>query len=212
MIGEPEWTDQEYELYDQQFSEAYQNRQVLLNQAAMLGPFAAAVPHNPSMEEEMDYVDYLETLLTQEAFAIEEKAVFRFVAEPLPVKHAKEPVSFKLPDGLLVTIESLSVSVDQIGLKLRITRPGSDQPLTLDDWRGWEIAVFAQDAETRYDSLQYGPEDDGSLRYIAHSIINNPTDQIVLIPVEKEMYNEVIRQGGAVTKEQQDRILRIDLE
>ena len=178
----------------------------------MLSPFAAAVPHDPSMEDEMEYPDYIEMLLTQDAFVIEEKATFSFVADPLPVKHAKQPVSFEMPDGLLVHVENISVSADQIGMKLRITKPGSDQPLCLEDWQNWTIAVFAQGAETKYPEVNYSPDDDGSLHYNAHWTITGETDQLILIPVEAELYSDVIKNQGAVTEEQQARTIRIDLE
>ena len=163
MIGEPEWTDSDYEKYEHQFVKAYEEKRVLLNQAAMLSPVADAVPHDPSMEDEMAFPDYLETLLTQDAFTIEEKFAFSFTADPLPVKHEKQSVNFETPNGLLAQVESLSVSVDQIGIKLRITRPDSDQPLQLEDWQGWLIAVLAQGAETSFPESNYGPEEDGSL-------------------------------------------------
>ena len=99
MIGEPEWTDSDYEKYEHQFVKAYEENHVLLNQAAMLSPFADAVPHDPSMEDEMAFPDYLETLLTQDAFTIEEKFVFSFTADPLPVKHEKQSVNFETPNG-----------------------------------------------------------------------------------------------------------------
>ena len=212
MIGEPEWTDSDYENYESQFVKAYEEKRVLLNQIAMLSPFAAAVPHDPSMEDEMEYPDYIEMLLTQDAFVIEEKATFSFVADPLPVKHAKQPVSFEMPDGLLVHVENISVSADQIGMKLRITKPGSDQPLRLEDWQNWTIAVFAQGAETKYSEVNYSPDDDGSLHYNAHWTITGETDQLILIPVEAELYSDVIKNQGAVTEEQQARTIRIDLE
>ncbi|MBQ6479579.1 MAG: hypothetical protein IJI45_00545 [Anaerolineaceae bacterium] len=212
MIGEQEWTDSDYENYELQFVKAYEEKRVLLNQAAMLSPFAAAVPHDPSMEDEMEYPDYIEELLTQDAFAIEEKATFSFVADSLPVKHAKQPVSFEMPDGLLVQAENISVSADQIGMKLRITKPGSDQPLRLEDWQDWVIAVFAQGAEVKYPETNYGPEDDGSLHYNAHWMITGETDQLILIPVEAESYSEVINNHGPVTEEQQERMICIDLE
>ena len=190
----------------------YEGKRVLLNQAAMLSPFAAAVPHDPSMEDEMEYPDYIEMLLTRDAFVIEEKATFSFVADPLPVKYAKQPVSFEMPDGLLVHVENISVSADQIGMKLRITKPGSDQPLQLEDWQNWAIAVFAQGAETKYPEVNYSPDDDGSLNYNAHWTITGETNQLILIPVEAESYSEVINHQGPMTEEQQARMIHIDLK
>ena len=212
MIGEPEWTDSEYEKYEHQFVKAYEEKRVLLNQAAMLSPFADAVPHDPSMEDEMAFPDYLETLLTQDAFTIEEKFVFSFTADPLPVKHEKQSVNFETPNGLLAQVESLSVSVDQIGIKLRITRPDSDQPLQLEDWQGWLIAVLAQGAETSFPESNYGPEEDGSLHYNMRWTITGETNQLILIPVEDELYFDVIKNQGPVTEEQQARMVYIDLE
>lgn len=212
MIGEPEWTDSDYEKYEHQFVKAYEEKRVLLNQAAMLSPFADAVPHDPSMEDDMAFPDYLETLLTQDAFTIEEKFVFSFTADPLPVKHEKQSVNFETPNGLLAQVESLSVSVDQIGIKLRITRPDSDQPLQLEDWQGWLIAVLAQGAETSFPESNYGPEEDGSLHYNMHWTITGETNQLILIPVEDELYFDVIKNQGPVTEEQQARMVYIDLE
>ena len=212
MIGEPEWTDSDYEKYEHQFVKAYEEKRVLLNQAAMLSPFADAVPHDPSMEDEMAFPDYLETLLTQDTFTIEEKFVFSFTADPLPVKHEKQSVNFETPNGLLAQVESLSVSVDQIGIKLRITRPDSDQPLQLEDWQGWLIAVLAQGAETSFPESNYGPEEDGSLHYNMHWTITGETNQLILIPVEDELYFDVIKNQGPVTEEQQARMVYIDLE
>ena len=211
-IGEPEWTDSEYEKYEHQFVKAYEEKRVLLNQAAMLSPFADAVPHDPSMEDEMAFPDYLETLLAQDAFTIEEKFVFSFTADPLPVKHEKQSVNFETPNGLLARVESLSVSVDQIGIKLRITRPDSDQPLQLEDWQGWLIAVLAQGAETSFPESNYGPEEDGSLHYNMRWTITGETNQLILIPVEDELYFDVIKNQGPVTEEQQARMVYIDLE
>ncbi len=120
--------------------------------------------------------------------------------------------SFEMPSGLLVQVESLSVSVDQIGVKLRITKPDSDQPLQLEDWQGWLIAVLAQGAATSFPESNYGSEEDGSLHYNTHWTITGETNQLILILVEDELYSDVIKNQKAVTEEQQARMICIDLE
>ena len=66
--------------------------------------------------------------------------------------------------------------------------------------------------ETSFPESNYGPEEDGSLHYNMHWTITGETNQLILIPVEDELYFDVIKNQGPVTEEQQARMVYIDLE
>lgn len=213
MIGEPEWTDADYEIYDQQFVDAYRSKRILLNRAAMVEPFASAILDDIEMEDKMTHEDYVEMRLTQEAFSKKEQVLFRFTAEPLTVKHAKNPVSFTLPDGLVVQLQDLTVSVDEIGISLKITSPDSDEPLNLHDFANWHIAIFTDDADTKFLGAQCGPEEDGSgILYTAQWSINGQTDRLLLVPIDDSLREEFFKQQGTLSEEHRNGAICIDLE
>ena len=213
MIGDPEWTDEDYEMYDQLFVDAYRSKRILLNRAAMVEPFASAILDDIEIEDKMTHEDYVEMRLTQEAFSMKEQVLFRFTAEPLAVKHAKNPVSFSLPDGFVVQLQDVTVSVDAIGISLKITKPNSDKPLDQNDFAGWHAAVLADDADTKLCSTQCGLAEDGiSILYTARWSINGQTDRLLLIPIDDSLREEFFKQQGVLSEEHREGAILIDLE
>ena len=214
MIGEPAWTDAEYAVYDQQFADAYRAKRILLNRGAMLGPFASAIANGQGHSGEMPFVDWLEALLTQEAFTLKEQGVFRFATEPHTTKRAKEPVSFSTPDGLAVQLESLSVSVDEIGISLKIILPDAGKGTDLSYYREWQAAVLAENANTRFLGASCGETEDGSgeLLYTAKWSIDGPTDRLLLVPIDDALKAEFYKNSGVISEEHRAGAISIELE
>lgn len=210
MIGEPEWTDEEYDVYSQQFSDAYQAKKILLNRGAMISPYLDAIPHDPSMEEEMHFIDYEETLLTREAFTLKEKASFKFMAEPLRVKTAAKPIHFETQDGLAFDLQSLAVSTTEISMSFRISRLDG-KPVTLNDyWGKYNIAVLADHARTIDEGGFSREQDDGSQLYTLDFTITGETDQLIIIPAGKELFTEIMEQQ--TIPDQANQVIYVELE
>ena len=213
MIGEPEWTDAEYAAYDQQFADACQAKHILLNRAAMLGSFASALASWQDPAEDMPFIDWFEDTLTREAFSMKEQGVFRFSTEPHLVRHAKNPVRFTLPDGLVAELQDLTVSVDTVEIILKITRPDSDEPLQIEHFQSWNVALLAENADTKLLGGVCGPDKDGSgLLYTAQWSINGPTDRIILLPVDTGLSREFTELNGKLPEAYQDEPIYVDLE
>lgn len=212
-IDEEPWTDEEYDAYHQQFADAYRQKRILLNRSAMLSPFACANPsYDLSMEDEMAYADWVEALLTQEAFTLTDRITFQFSTDPLPVKTAKEAVQFDLADGLHAELTALIVSVDHISFSFRISNDDSDKPLTMDDWRNRTFAVLADNATTQYLASSCGQTEDGNLLYTGHCMISGETDRLTVIPVEEGQEDRLMRERVIPDDLPDCAISRIELE
>lgn len=227
-IDEPEWTEADYAVYEQQFADAYRNRQVLLNRAGMFGYFLYAIDENfdKLLDAGTDWADACEQTLTKGVFSIAEKASFRFAAEGASVKTNREPVIFTLPDGYQAEIASLNVSVDQIGFSLRITRTDGE-PAIYSDFH-WDFALLADGAQTAFQGSSLGSQEDGSILYTAHMTIDGETGRLTLIPVDADarvtyepdengyassssMQQAVMKNGAPLTEEQEQLQVVIEL-
>lgn len=227
-IDEPEWTDADYAVYDQQFFDAYQNKQVLLNRAGMFDAYLYALDENiDDRPEGMSWAEIKEKALTKEVFTLAETASFRFTAEGVTVKKNREPVTFTLPEGWLVELADLNVAVEQIGITLRITR-ADGQPADYHEFP-WDFALLADGAKTAFEGSSIGARDDGSILYTAYMNIDGQTDRLLLIPVDGEarvtyepdengyvstssMQQAVMKNGAPLTEEQAEMQVVIELK
>ena len=210
MIGEAEWTAEDYDAYFRLFEEAYQSKKVLLNRAGMIKPYLDAIQPDPGTEDEMHFIDFEEALLTKEAFALEEKAVFSFTAEPLRVKTASKPVHFETPDGLVFDLQSLAVSPTEISLSFRISRLDGKMVLDSDFWARQAIAVLADHAITANQGGFMMAQDDGSQLYTQNYTINGETDKIYLIPANEKLFTQIMEQQ--TVPEQAGQVICVELE
>ncbi len=177
---ENEWTDEQFDAYARQFQEAYRQKQVLLNRAGMFGFWLQG-----DREEGEKYADYCQKALTKEAFVVAERATFRFTANGQPIKTAKAPVAFTLPDGIRAEVTDLHVSASQIGITLRMTR---DEAMpSLEEWP-WSFVLMAESAKTTFIASSLGPVEEGSsiFQYTAHIMLEGDTDKLILLPVHSE--------------------------
>ena len=196
--GEDEMTEEKEAEYQKQLSDAYQRHELLLNEEG--NNMETAIPHlspyegQPSDAEyyEEHYTDYLEDLLTKDAFTLEEKAVFSFTADrPAGIRKAREPVRLALPDGLEIRVARLEASADQVNMILEAVHTDSGEPVEIDEWneKGWDFELRSDDAEMISRHGQCGQEldDHGEFvfRYTADYETTAPIRSVVLIPVRK---------------------------
>jgi len=225
-MDEPEWTVAEYAAYEQQFFDAYRNKQVLLNRYGMFNLYALDEKIDSWYEAGISWQEAIENALTKEVFQLAETASFRFAAEGTPVKTNSEPVVFMLPEGWRAEVKELNVSTGQIGFSLRITRTDG----TAAEYHDfpWDFALLAEDAETAFERASIGSREDGSILYTAHMTINGPTQRLQLIPVDREarivhepdengrvssssMQRAVMENGAPLTEEQRQMQVTIEL-
>ena len=186
-MDEPEWTDEEYAAYEQQFFDAYRNKQVLLDRYGMFAFYLYALDENIDgwYETGVSWQDAIENALTKEVFTLAETACFRFTAEGATVKTNREPVAFTLPEGWVVELVELNAAVEQIGISLRVTR-ADGQPADYHDFP-WDFAVLADGAKTVFEGASIGSRDDGSILYTARMNIDGQTGCLLLIPVDGDV-------------------------
>lgn len=218
---ENEWTDEQFDAYAHQFQEAYRQKQVLLNRAGMFGFWLQG---EREQQEGEAYADYCQSVLTQEAFTMVERASFRFTADGQPIKAAKAPVIFTLPDGFHVEVTDVNVSTSQIGLVLRITRNEGESTQQMYEDFQWDFVLMAEEAKTAFMASNLGQMEDGSLQYSAHVMIEGDTDRLILLPTE--MFPEKVSVNGEkmplhralmqklthMTPEQEQQAVEIELE
>ena len=216
-MDEPEWTDAEYAVYDQQFFDAYRNKQVLLDRYGMFASYLYALDENIDgwYEAGISWQEAIENALTKEVFTLAETASFRFTAEGVNVRTNREPVAFALPDGWLVELMDLNVAVEQIGISLRITREDG-QPAEYHEFP-WDFALLAEGAKTVFGGASIGSREDGSILYTAHVSIDGQTDRLLLIPVDTLAHascqpDAVMENGAPLTEEQQQMQIIIELQ
>ena len=86
------------------------------------------------------------------------------------------------------------------------------------DIRASEKVFYRQVLEIYATSIDYDPRAEISVEFFKkvqnkiHYAVSGETNQLILIPVEDELYFDVIKNQGPVTEEQQARMVYIDLE
>ena len=130
------------------------------------------------------------------------------------VKTARAPGSFTLPDGLTVEIQMVEVTADRVYLDTKISRPGSDEPLSVEEWDHWRIAVLTDDMEVlhSYASDIQRPGDSSYLEYTDNLRIEGPVDRVILIPVTAEEYSAIMKNQAVLTDEQKANSIIVDVK
>lgn len=182
-MDEEPWTEEQYEAHERSLAQAYEEGKIMLNAYAEPWWYLACIPQKDGVDGgEKSQEELWQNAVETGVFKLEQEAVFHFETEPAPVWSLEEQPSFSLPEGFMVTVEKLDVSVDWASMKLRITREDGEDAAPYYSTFDWEFALLARGAKTDVRASGFGPMEDGSLEYECKVELFSPTDQIIIVP------------------------------